>query len=146
MKSKPALLVAVIMTAVALMFAHATFAAVPGETSYQGLLLDDLGDPVTATVAMEFEIFDAPNAGTALWFESHPAVQVVDGVYDVVLQSDYDPIIALSWIGARLMFINDEGFVLLPGASLVQIVVAIKRRFFGARYRPRAGERAEAGE
>jgi hypothetical protein len=62
-------------------------AAVPGQVNYQGLLLDDLGAPGTAAVAMDFALFDSEVSGLSLWKESHPAVQVVDGVYQVALGS-----------------------------------------------------------
>lgn len=34
------------------------------------------------------------------------------GNYDLVIQSDYQPVIGLSWLKAQLLFINDEGFCL----------------------------------
>ncbi|OQW94037.1 MAG: hypothetical protein BWK79_07955 [Beggiatoa sp. IS2] len=32
------------------------------------------------------------------------------GCYDLVIQSDYQPIIGLSWLKTKIVFINDEGF------------------------------------
>lgn len=34
------------------------------------------------------------------------------GKYDLVVQSDYQPIIGLSWLKTKILFINDEGFCL----------------------------------
>ena len=61
-------------------------ADVPLMVNYQGLLLDQsTGDPVTGSVDMEFRIYDAATGGTLLWSETHAAVNVSDGVYNVVL-------------------------------------------------------------
>ena len=100
--------------------------AVPGQTSYQGLLLDDLGDPVTATVAMEFELFDAPSGGSALWFESHPAVQVVDGVYDVVLGAITPIDQAVVQGGAIHLEVTVEGETLTPRTQLLMVPYALR--------------------
>ncbi|MEZ5671364.1 MAG: hypothetical protein R3E08_02890 [Thiotrichaceae bacterium] len=34
------------------------------------------------------------------------------GQYDLVIQSDYQAVIGLSWLNSKLVFINDEGFCL----------------------------------
>ncbi len=106
--------------------ASSAFAAVPGETSYQGLLLDDQGDPVTATVAMEFELFDAPAGGAALWYESHPAVQVVDGVYDVVLGAITPIDQAVVEGGAIHLEVTVEGETLTPRTQLLMVPYALR--------------------
>ena len=62
-------------------------AAVPGQINYQGLLLDDIGVPVTGPVDMVFRLFDTETGGSALWTESHTAVDALDGVYEVALGS-----------------------------------------------------------
>ncbi|AUI67439.1 glycosyltransferase family 2 protein [Beggiatoa leptomitoformis] len=36
------------------------------------------------------------------------------GQYDLVIQSDYQRVIGLSWLKAKIIFINDEGFALSP--------------------------------
>lgn len=66
---------------------YPTHADVPGEVNYQGLLLDDLGAPVSGTSDFDFRIFDVSTGGSALWTESHTAVPVVDGIYSVALGS-----------------------------------------------------------
>jgi len=53
--------------------------------SYQGRLTDDGGDPVTGTPSMTFTIYDG--AGVSKWSESHPIVQVSNGLFDVILGS-----------------------------------------------------------
>ena len=34
--------------------------------------------------------------------------------YDMVIQSDYQPIVGLCWLNSKLLFINDEGFCVRP--------------------------------
>lgn len=75
-----------VASAVALLTLAAS-ATVPGQVNYQGLLLDDLGDPITGPVDMVFSLFSEPSGGSALWTEAHPAVDVLDGVYEVELGS-----------------------------------------------------------
>jgi len=53
--------------------------------SYQGLLTDDGGDPVTGTPSMTFTIYDA--GGVSKWSESHPDVSVANGLFTVILGS-----------------------------------------------------------
>ncbi|HEQ98293.1 MAG TPA: tail fiber domain-containing protein [candidate division Zixibacteria bacterium] len=53
--------------------------------NYQGYLTDNGGNPVTGTTPMTFTIYDA--RGVSKWTESHPTVQVVNGLFNVVLGS-----------------------------------------------------------
>lgn len=58
--------------------------AVPNLISYQGVLNDQNGHPVTGTVNITFRIFDVDTAGTALWNETQ-SVQVETGLFNVKL-------------------------------------------------------------
>ncbi|MCA9668581.1 MAG: collagen-like protein [Myxococcales bacterium] len=58
--------------------------AVPTKVAYTGRLLDG-GQPVNATLAITFEIFDAATGGTSVWSESHASVSISDGVFTVDL-------------------------------------------------------------
>jgi hypothetical protein len=58
--------------------------------SYQGRLADSSGNPLTATVSMEFRIYDVPTGGVPLWTEmwtGSNAVEVSDGLFNVMLGS-----------------------------------------------------------
>ncbi len=122
----PTLLLTLLAFLASLGVAAAARATVPGQVSYQGLLLDDMGAPVTATVAMEFELFDAPSAGSSLWFESHPAVQVVDGVYDVVLGA-ITPIDQNVVQGGSIhLEVTVEGETLTPRQQLLMVPYALR--------------------
>ncbi len=62
--------------------------AVPSMINYQGRLTDDKNNPVTKTAGIKFEIFDnLQGTGSPLWSETHPAVQVVNGVFSAQLGS-----------------------------------------------------------
>jgi hypothetical protein len=55
--------------------------------------------------------------------------------YDLVLQSDYQPLLGLSWLGREILFINDEGIARLRAphlAALLRLAVAIARRYLAA--------------
>ncbi len=58
--------------------------AVPELISYQGVLNDDSGQPMSTTVNMTFAIYNAETGGTPLWNETQ-SVQVENGVFDVML-------------------------------------------------------------
>ena len=60
-------------------------AAVPGQVDFQGLLLDSAGEKVNGAVDLTFRLYDAPFGGNLLWTETHPNLQVADGVYGVTL-------------------------------------------------------------
>jgi hypothetical protein len=64
-----------------------TALAVPQVTNYQGYLTDAGGNPLNGDVAITFRIWDAEVSGTELWSESHAAVRVAEGVFNVVLGS-----------------------------------------------------------
>ncbi len=61
------------------------FAAVPQTISYQGVLTDSGGVPVTGPVSIEVRIFDAAISGTQLYSEGHPWVTVDEGVFTLTL-------------------------------------------------------------
>jgi len=64
-----------------------TVLAVPQEINYQGYLTDAEGNPLNGEVAMTFRIWDSPGGGTQLWSESHAAVTLTEGVFNVILGS-----------------------------------------------------------
>lgn len=60
--------------------------AVPNLISYQGVLNDSSGNPLSTTVSMTFSIYGVASGGTALWSETQ-SVQVSNGVFNVKLGS-----------------------------------------------------------
>ncbi|MBN1763601.1 MAG: hypothetical protein JW878_11120 [Methanomicrobia archaeon] len=60
-------------------------AGVPHLLSYQGVLADNLGDPVPdGTYQMTFSVYENATGGSALWFETR-TVQVTDGRFSILL-------------------------------------------------------------
>lgn len=61
-----------------------TVQAIPNLISYQGVLNDQNGLPVTGTVNITFRIYDMDTGGVALWNENQ-SVQVETGLFNVKL-------------------------------------------------------------
>ncbi|MFC1683513.1 hypothetical protein ACFL0G_04850 [Candidatus Zixiibacteriota bacterium] len=62
--------------------------AMPNTLSYQGYLIDAYDSlAVTAMLAMTFQLFDSETKGAELWAETHPTVEVNDGLFQVLLGS-----------------------------------------------------------
>jgi hypothetical protein len=59
-------------------------AVVPSQFSYQGFLTTPAGVPVSATLTMQFRLYDAPTGGELAWSESQ-TVTVSNGVFNAVL-------------------------------------------------------------
>jgi hypothetical protein len=101
-------------------------AAVPGQVDFQGLLLDAGGSPVTGAVALSFTLYDAPTLGNPLWTESHAAVQVVDGVYDVTLGATTPLTPGLLSAGPVYLEIDVDGETLAPRRQLLAVPYALQ--------------------
>ena len=59
-------------------------AQIPKTITYQGVLTDANGQPLTSTVDLELRIYDAINAVDAVYMETHNAVAVDAGLFNVV--------------------------------------------------------------
>jgi len=58
------------------------------QLSYQGYLADASDSlAVTATLTMTFRLYDSETKGAELWSETHPAVEVENGLFQVLLGS-----------------------------------------------------------
>jgi hypothetical protein len=120
---KRSAVLAVILLCLAPAGAHAV---APGTIDFQGLLLDDQGDPVNGPADFSFAFFDAATGGTALWSEVHDGVAVMDGVYDVVLGSTTPITPAILAGGTVYVEISVEGEVLSPRQLLHAVPYAIE--------------------
>lgn len=121
-----ALRLAFCMTVVCLAVGLAAHAIVPEQVEYQGLLLDDQGDPISGNVAMAFELFDAAANGTSLWTEAHPVVTVTDGVYSVALGSSTPLTPAVLASGNVFLEVSVGGEVLTPRQQLLAVPYALR--------------------
>jgi len=62
--------------------------SVPGQLNYQGFLANAAdSSAVTVTLEMTFRLFDSETKGAELWAETHPSVEVSDGLFQVLLGS-----------------------------------------------------------
>ncbi len=87
--------------------------SVPGQLNYQGQLVNSAdSSAVTATLEMTFRLFDSETKGAELWSETHPAVEVTGGLFQVLLGSvtffpaglfDGDPMWLQTEVGAEVL-------------------------------------------
>ena len=77
-------LVASLVTTGALLAGSAALAAVPATVTHQGRLYDAASKPVTATLDVQFAVYDTANASVALWTEVH-SIDFEDGYFAVRL-------------------------------------------------------------
>ncbi|PKP53222.1 MAG: hypothetical protein CVT90_02315, partial [Candidatus Altiarchaeales archaeon HGW-Altiarchaeales-3] len=61
--------------------------AIPHQINFEGKLADSGGTALEGDYAMTFKIYDAQTGGTALWTETYSAVNVKNGVFNVLLGS-----------------------------------------------------------
>ncbi|MFC1683436.1 hypothetical protein ACFL0G_04445, partial [Candidatus Zixiibacteriota bacterium] len=62
--------------------------SVPAQLNYQGYLADAAdSSAVDATLEMTFRLFDSETKGAELWAETHPAMEVTEGLFQVLLGS-----------------------------------------------------------
>jgi hypothetical protein len=62
--------------------------AAPRLINYQGILQDNMGDPINGNYDVSLEIFPGPvPTGLPLWAEEHPDVLFTDGLFNVILGS-----------------------------------------------------------
>lgn len=64
-----------------------SMAAVPTVLPYQGFLADGSGVPVSGSRDMHFALYNQASGGTSLWLETHTAVTVTAGFFQVELGS-----------------------------------------------------------
>jgi len=100
---------------------------VPDQLSYQGSLAH-AGDSsaVTATLEMTFRLFDSETKGAELWSEIHPAVEVNNGLFQILLGSVTD--FPTNLFDGNIRWLQTEvgTEVLIPRKPLVSTVYSHK--------------------
>ena len=93
---------------------------VPAQLNYQGSLANAADSAaVNATLEMTYRIYDSETDGTELWSETHPAVLVADGLFQVLMGS-MTPFPAGLFDGSALWLQTEVGTeVLTPRKPLV---------------------------
>jgi len=62
--------------------------SVPAQLNYQGFLASASdSSAVTATLEMTFRLYDSEEKGVELWSETHPAIEINNGLFQVLLGS-----------------------------------------------------------
>ncbi|UCE18779.1 MAG: hypothetical protein JSV84_00015 [Gemmatimonadota bacterium] len=85
-------LIVVMLSALLLIGAAVTvYGAVPQFMNFQGVLLDDEGEPVTIAVEIVFTIWDAEVEGNSLWTETRSVTPDANGIYNILLGA-FEPI------------------------------------------------------
>ena len=103
------------------------FAEIPQLINYQGKLTDPDSVAVAGTHAVEFAIYDAETDGTLLWSETHAAVELSHGLFDVVLGSTTPidlPFDDEYWIDLEI-----DGEVLSPRQRLSTVPYAFRAQW-----------------
>ena len=95
---------------------------VPNQLNYQGYLVNASdSSAVTATLEMTFRLFDSETKGTELWSETHPAVEVSNGLFQALLGS-VTPFPGGLFDGSTLWLQTEVGAELLtPRKPLVSV-------------------------
>ena len=68
-----------------------SWAGIPHLIHYQGMLTDDVGQPLSGTYKLQFFIYTGPTGGTPLWSEFHLGIPLEDGLFTVLL-GEFKPI------------------------------------------------------
>ncbi|MDM8557523.1 glycosyltransferase family 2 protein [Candidatus Parabeggiatoa sp. HSG14] len=79
-------------------------------------------------------LFQMPRAGYVSFPKSFTRWKTywqLRGQYDLVVQSDYQPSLGLSWLKTDLLFVNDEGFCRLARPKFLNVLKAVSV-FFGS--------------
>ena len=94
--------------------------------NYQGHLANNSGEPSSGNFAITFSLYDAAENGNLIWGpESHQAVAVNDGVFDIALGSQTtDGIPTDIWVGDRYLQIAVDGEDLTPREKVSSVPIA----------------------
>jgi len=123
MKQKQIL--AIFIFVLALVICPIANAQIPEVISYQGILTDSSGAPLTGNYDITVKIYDVDTGGTALWTETHSGVAVSKGVFSVMLGSanafpaDLDFSVPY-WLGVSI----NAGSELTPRTQLASVGTA----------------------
>jgi hypothetical protein len=81
-------LLALAVVVVFILAASPCWGEIPHLINYQGMLTDNLGEPLNSTYDLTFSLYNVSSDGTAIWTEAHSGVEVGSGLFNVVLGSE----------------------------------------------------------
>jgi hypothetical protein len=119
-------LIAKILTLTAVLYSFGSYASVPGQVNFQGVLYDSNNLAVSGNVDFNFSLFDSLSGGTQLWTESQSSVQVNAGVYSVALGSVVPITTDILTTSAIYLEVSIGGEILSPRQRLIAVPYALK--------------------
>ena len=90
--------------------------AMPSKMSYQGVLTDNNEVPQNGTFTMTFGLYTTPTGGSPIWSETQNAVQVTNGIFNVLLGSNTP--INLAFDATYYLGVSVQGTDLSPRIEL----------------------------
>ncbi len=104
---KKALILAMALVMLAGFTAYAQTTSVPPSISYQGMLTDAGGSPMTGTKKLTFNIYDAAAGGNLIWgSQVFDGVPLIGGRFNVILEKDTAGRLITSAFGAKERYIG----------------------------------------
>ena len=100
-------------------------AAVPQYLTYQGVLRDGTGNPVTGTKAMSFTIYDAATNGNIIYDQGESPISVSNGSYTVQLGSISNATTVFDG-SAQYLEVKVDGVALSPRLKINSVSYAIR--------------------
>jgi hypothetical protein len=108
------------------LWAIPAWATVPAKVTYTGHLLQG-GQPITGTVVVTFDLYDADTGGTKLWTETYTSMQVTDGVFTADLGGGATPLSDTLFDGqTRYLEIIIGTQALSPRVAILSVPYAIR--------------------
>jgi hypothetical protein len=99
--------------------------SIPQLINYQGKLTDGSGNPITETRDMAFALYAESTGGTAVWTETQTGINVVSGLFNVLLGA-VTPVSAIPNGPSLFLEITVAGTVIAPRARLASVPYAAK--------------------
>ena len=101
-------------------------AEVPNLINFQGTLNDSIGNPANGTVSMMFTFYSLPEIGSVLWSETHPSVEIVNGLFQVILGAIHPLPDTLLMDPGLWLEINVQGETLQPRTQIASVPFGLK--------------------
>jgi hypothetical protein len=116
-----------------------SWADIPQLINYQGMLTDNAGNPLNEPRDLTFTIYDAPTSGTALWTETHTAVSIENGLFNVILGGATTPV-------PDYVFDQPERFLGIKVGTDSELTPRIQLTSVGYAYRARWAGRSDTAD
>jgi hypothetical protein len=114
-------------TAVLCLFTSTALSDVPHLINFQGTLTDSTGNPITGSRSMLFQLYnDSIAISYPLWSETHPSVDIQDGLFQQILGS-LSPLQDNIFNGtSKWLQIEVNGEILTPRTKIISVPYAFK--------------------